>query len=126
MGTDMYLNPPPSRCKECGKEIPTSNFLCYECYQQLKGEQTVTSFQQAFEQWKSQHESDNRLFNMKYYDPKEDQWKPYHSSHFGFNTAETAAQQESVARPERLVGVSYKGEMHALYSEGKCIWRKEE
>lgn len=86
----------------------------------------MTSFQQAFEQWKSQHESDSRLFSMKYYNSKDDKWEVYHSSHFGFNTAEIAAQQESMDRPERLVGISYKGEMHALYSEGKCIWRKEE
>jgi len=123
MGTDMYLNPPNSRCIECNKEIRASNFICWDCYQKLKGEQKVTTFEQAVNQWKEKYPQDNRMFSMQYYQGSA--WEGYRSTFIGEEAARTAAGTESEIRKNRLIGISYKGEMYALFSEGTCIWEKE-
>lgn len=86
----------------------------------------MATFQEAFNQWKEKKAADNRLFGIKFYCATTDTWTSDRGTYFGLKAANLSAAKKSTEQSDFLFGTSYKGEMYALFSEGKRIWEKED
>lgn len=85
----------------------------------------MVSFKEAVDQWKQKYVVDNKTYQIKCFVPSNNSWATAKGIYYGLFAASNVVISESEKHLDRLYGISHKGEMQALYSEGKCIWTKE-